>query len=41
MSQLFFYERFRSSWYISPTNFLKKLTILPEIVGFLKIVGEI
>ena len=37
---LFFCERFRTSCYISPTNF-NEPTILPEIVDFLKFVGEI
>ena len=40
MSELFFCERFRTSCCISPTNF-KKPTVLPEIVGFLEIAGEI
>ena len=33
-------ERFRTNCCISPTSF-KKPTILPEIIGFLKLVGEI
>ena len=37
---LLFCERFQTSCCISPTNF-EKPTILPEIVGCLKFVGEI
>ena len=39
-SKLFSYERFRASCCIWPANF-KKPTILPEVVGFLKVVAEI
>ena len=39
-SKKFSYERFRASCCISSTNF-KKPAILPEIVGFLKVVAEI